>query len=111
VLIVVIVSWAILRAETVGAAATMVATMFGLRGLGHFTIANYLTWPVWVALLVAIIGAGPLIPWLSRWRVSVDALTASLVMMGTSVFVFVWRGSVALVRVFSPATSDRTKRK
>jgi len=50
-------------------------------------------------LLVAIIGAGPLIPWLSRWRVSVDALTASLVMMGTSVFVFVWRGAL---RVFPP---------
>jgi len=99
VLIVVIVSWAILRSETVGAAATMVATMFGLRGLGYLTIANYLTWTVSIALLVAIIGAGPLIPWLSRWRVSVDALTASLVMMGTSVFVFVWRGAL---RVFPP---------
>jgi hypothetical protein len=77
----------------------MVATMFGLHGLGHLTIANYLTWPVSIALLVAIIGAGPLIPWLSRWRVSVDALTASLVMMGTSVFVFVWRGAL---RVFPP---------
>jgi alginate O-acetyltransferase complex protein AlgI len=99
VLIVVIVSWAILRSETVGGAATMVATMFGLHGLGHLTIGNYLTWPVWIALLAAIIGAGPLIPWLSRWRVSVDALTASLVMMGTSVFVFVWRGAL---RVFPP---------
>jgi alginate O-acetyltransferase complex protein AlgI len=99
VLIVVLVSWAILRSETVGAASTMVATMFGLRGLGHLTISNYLTWPVWIALLVAIIGAGPLIPWLSRWRVSVDALTASLVMMATSVFVFVWRGAL---RVFPP---------
>src|SRR5215831_12330425 len=46
VLVVVTVSWAILRAETAGGAATMVATMFGLRGLGHLTIANYLTWPV-----------------------------------------------------------------
>jgi len=99
VLIVVVVSWAILRSQTVGGAATMVATMLGLRGLGHLTIANYLTWPVLIALLVAIIGAGPLIPWLSRWRVSVDALTASLVMMGTSVFVFVWRGAL---RVFPP---------
>jgi alginate O-acetyltransferase complex protein AlgI len=108
VLTVVMVSWAILRAETVGAAATMVATMFGLRGLGHFTIANYLTWPVWIALLVAIIGAGPLIPWLSRWRVSVDALTASLVMMGTSVFVFVWRAATALLRVFSPERRGRS---
>jgi alginate O-acetyltransferase complex protein AlgI len=100
VLIVVMVSWAILRSETVGTAATMVATLFGLRGLGHLTITNYLTWPVWIALVVAIIGAGPLIPWLSRWRVSVDALTASLVMMGTSVFVFVWRGAMALLRFF-----------
>jgi hypothetical protein len=106
VLIVVAVSWAILRSETVGGAATMVATMFGLRGLGHLTIANYLTWPVSTALIVAIIGAGPLIPWLSRWRVSVDALTASIVMMATSVFVFVWRGAMALLRVF-PAERRR----
>ena len=110
VLVVVTVSWAILRSATVGSAATMVATMFGLRGLGHMTVANYLTWPVWTALIVAIIGAGPLIPWLSRWRVSVDALTASLVMMVTSVSVFVWRGGVAVVRMFSPAPTDRTKK-
>jgi len=91
VIVVVTVSWAILRAESVGAAATTVATMFGLHGLGRFTIANYLTWPVWIALIVAIIGAGPLIPWLSRWRVSVDAVTASLVMMLTSTSIFIWR--------------------
>jgi alginate O-acetyltransferase complex protein AlgI len=91
VIVVVTVSWAILRAESVGAAATTVATMFGLHGLGRLTIASYLTWPVWVALIVAIIGAGPLIPWLSRWRVSVDAVTASLVMMLTSTSIFIWR--------------------
>ena len=68
-----------------------VETMFGLHGLGRLTIANYLTWPVWIALIVAIIGAGPLIPWLSRWRVSVDAVTASLVMMLTSTSIFIWR--------------------
>jgi alginate O-acetyltransferase complex protein AlgI len=100
VLVVVTVSWVILRAETVGAAATMVATMFGLRGVGHMTMTSYLTWPVWTALIVAIIGAGPLIPWLSRWRVTVDALTASLVMMTTSVFVLLWRGAMALLRIF-----------
>lgn len=100
VLAVVTVSWAILRAETVGTAVTMLATMFGFRGLGHMTVGTYLTWPVGTALVVAIIGAGPLIPWLSRWRVSVDALTASLVMMGTSVFVFLWRSAMALLRVF-----------
>jgi hypothetical protein len=87
----------------------MVATMFGLRGLGHVTIANYLTWPVWIALAAAIIGAGPLIPWLSRWRVSVDALTASLVMMVTSVFVFVWRGAMALLRIFPPERRGKSR--
>jgi hypothetical protein len=63
---------------------------------------------VWIALIVAVIGAGPLIPWLSRWRVSVDALTASLVMMGTSVFVFVWRGALALLRFFPPERRRRS---
>jgi alginate O-acetyltransferase complex protein AlgI len=108
VLVVVTVSWAILRAASVGDAATMVATMFGLRGVGHLTITNYLTWPVWIALALAIVGAGPLIPWLSRWRVSVDAVTASLVMMLTSVSVFIWRIVQPLVRVLFPTRRGRS---
>src|SRR6185295_5365724 len=51
------------------------------KALRHLTIARYLTTQVWIALIVAVVGAGPLIPWLSRWRVSVDAVTAAIVMM------------------------------
>jgi alginate O-acetyltransferase complex protein AlgI len=110
VLIVVTVGWVILRSDSVAAAGTMLQVMAGAGELRHVTAARYLTLQVWVALILAIVGAGPLIPWLSRWRVSVDALTAALVMMVTSVSLFAWRGGTTLVRIFWPSRpDDRTK--
>src|SRR5439155_4529205 len=81
VLVVVTIGWVILRADSASAAGTMLQTMAGLGGLRQLTIARYLTVQVCSALIVAIVGAGPLIPWLSRWRVSVDAVTTAIVMM------------------------------
>jgi hypothetical protein len=49
--------------------------------------------------------AGPLVSWISRWRVSVDAATASLLMMFAATGVFVWRASQPLVRVLWPAAA------
>jgi alginate O-acetyltransferase complex protein AlgI len=111
VLIVVTIGWVILRADTLTAAGAMLRTMAGIEGVRHLTLAIYLTPQVWVALILAIVGAGPLIPWLSRWRVSVDAVTASIVMMVTSVSVFVWRGGLAIFRVFSPSSGDERRRR
>jgi len=99
VLLVVTVGWVILRAESVAAAGSMLQVMFGMRGWPHLTAARYLTTQVWIALTLGVIGAGPLIPWLSRWRVSVDAVTASIVMMITSVSLFVWRAASVFLYV------------
>ncbi len=99
VLLVVTVGWVILRAESVAEAGSMLQVMFGMRGLPHLTAARYFTIQVWIALTLGIIGAGPLIPWLSRWRVSVDAVTASIVMMITSVSLFVWRAAAVFLYV------------
>jgi hypothetical protein len=52
-----------------------------------------------------------LIPWLSRWRVSVDAVTAAILMMLTSVSLFVWRGGLAILRLFSPLFGGGRRRR
>jgi len=62
---------------------------------------------VWIALIVGVVGAGPLIPSISRWRVSVDALTAALVMMVSSVSLFLWRGGSLILSFFSPRGRTR----
>jgi alginate O-acetyltransferase complex protein AlgI len=111
VLIVVTVGWVILRADSAAAAGTMLQVMAGAGGLRHPTSARYLTPQVWVALIFAIVGAGPLIPWLSRWRVSVDAVTAAILMMLTSVSLFVWRGGLAILRLFSPSFGHGRRRR
>jgi hypothetical protein len=54
-------------------------------------VEPYLTPMVWTALALAFIGAGPLVPSISRWRVSVDAGTTSLLMMLAATGLFIWR--------------------
>jgi alginate O-acetyltransferase complex protein AlgI len=108
VLMVVTVGWVILRADSVAAAGTMLQTMVGLSGLRHLTAGRFLTLPVWIALIIAIVGAGPLIPWLSRWRVSVDALTAAMVMMISSVSLFLWRGASLVLTAIPQRRADKT---
>jgi len=107
VLLVVTIGWAMLRADSIGAAGNMLQVMAGLKGFRHLTVARYLTLEVWIALIVAIVGAGPLIPWLSRWRVSVDAITAATVMMLTSLSLFVWRGWSLVWRALTSQRPDR----
>ena len=107
VLLVVTIGWAILRADSIAAAGNMLQVMTGLKGVRHLTVARYLTLEVWIALIVAIVGAGPLIPWLSRWRVSVDAVTAATVMMLTSLSLFVWRGWSLVWRALTSQRPDR----
>ena len=56
-----------------------------------FAVEAYLTPMVWTAMALAVIGAGPLVPAISRWRVSVDAGTTSLLMMLAATGLFIWR--------------------
>ncbi len=96
VLLVVGVGWVLLRAESVPAALTYLATMAGLNWASGVTAHLYLTPASWLALAVALVGAGPLIPSISRWRVSVDAATVSVMLMVGATGIFVWRGVAAL---------------
>jgi alginate O-acetyltransferase complex protein AlgI len=101
-LLVIVVGWVILRAETTTHAVVFLETMAGLQGTTMVTATRYLTLPVWAALVVAIVGAGPLIPWISRWRVTLDAVTAAVVMMLTAVSLFVWRGGTLVAEAIRP---------
>ena len=97
VLLVVIVGWMLLRADSPAAALSFGSVMIGATGASGSTVESYLTPMMWMALTLAFIGAGPLVPWISRWRVSVDAGTTSLLMMLAATGVFIWRpGAIVL---------------
>ena len=97
VLVIVTVGWMLLRTASPAAAWSFGSVMIGASGAPGSTVGAYLTPMMWLALTLAFIGAGPLVPWISRWRVSVDAGTTSLLMMLAATGVFIWRpGAVVL---------------
>jgi D-alanyl-lipoteichoic acid acyltransferase DltB (MBOAT superfamily) len=101
-LTVVMIGWVILRADTPSGALAFLQTMAGLNGLAGRTAWHYLTLPLGVALGVAIVGAGPMVPAISRWRVSLDAATVSALMMVAATGFFLWRGVSFLVGSLLP---------
>jgi alginate O-acetyltransferase complex protein AlgI len=96
-LLVVMVGWVVLRASSLLEAAAFLRAMGGFHGLPAPTAHEYLTIGGWIALATAVLFAGPLIPWISRWRVTVDAATASLLMMITAMALLVWRPAAAVL--------------
>ena len=101
-ILVMVVGWVVLRADTNAQALHFLQTMTGVSGPRVLTAWRYLTPGVWTALIVAIVGAGPLVSWISRWRVTLDAATAAIVMMVTALSLFVWRGGTFLADVVRP---------
>lgn len=95
-LAVVLVGWVILRADSAPQAWLMLTAMAGHRGANAYPVWRFLDWQVWTALVVAVVGAGPLVPWISRWRVTLDAATAALVMMVSACSLWTWRMITAL---------------
>ncbi len=101
-LTIVMIGWVILRADTPSGALAFLQAMAGLNGLAGRTAKHYLTLPLGFALGVAIVGAGPMVPAISRWRVSLDAATVSVLMMIAATGFFLWRGVTFLVGPFLP---------
>ena len=99
VLVIVTIGWMLLRADTPTAALSFAAVMAGATGAAGASVGRYLTPMMWLALTLAFIGAGPFVPWISRWRVSVDAGTTSLLMMLAATGVFIWRPLAAVLHV------------
>jgi alginate O-acetyltransferase complex protein AlgI len=98
VLTIMTVGWMLLRADSPAAALSFASVMVGAGGAAGSTVEGYLTPMMWLALTLAFIGAGPLVPWISRWRVSVDAGTTSLLMMLAATGVFIWRPIAVVVQ-------------
>ena len=104
------IGWVILRAPDLATAGTYLETMAGVHRGPVFVatpvigVSRFATAWLWVALAFGAFAAGPLVPSVSRWRVSVDAATTSLYMMTAATLVFVWRVLLLTVRSAPPAT-------
>ena len=96
------VGWVILRADTVRAAILFLRAMVGLGGLSALTAQDYMTPLLWVVLAAAVLFAGPLVPWISRWRVSVDAAVVAAMMMVMATAIFLWIGCVLVADSLRP---------
>ena len=100
---VVTVGWVILRSPTLLHAGAFMKSMIGLSAQPVLAASTFLGTSVWVALAVGLFAAGPLVPSISRWRVSVDAATTSLLMMGAATGLFLWRGPLLVLRSIRPS--------
>ncbi len=90
VLLVVTFGWMLLRASGPGPLLGYVEAMLGWSIDTAPGAWSYLTPGFVTAFISAVVFAGPQVGSISRWRVSVDAATASLLMMLAATGVFIW---------------------
>jgi alginate O-acetyltransferase complex protein AlgI len=92
-------------AATGPAAGRYFAAMLGGNEAPTLMAARLLTPYDAGILALALLGAGPLVPSVSRWRVGVDAATTSLLMMIAATALFVWRPVALAIRTVSRRSS------
>lgn len=99
VALVVVVGWAIFRADSLPAAQQLLRSMAGLNEAvaSAYYLNRFLTPEVWLAILSGLIGAAPLVRAIGRWRVAIDGGTTALAVMAFAVLVYIWRMGVRLV--------------
>ena len=102
VLTVVLFGWLLLRGGGPGPTLGFVEALLGFSVAKTGGAMTFMTPALWVVLPSAILFAGPLVSSISRWRVSVDAATASLLMMLAATCVFVWRIGAPVLRAVLP---------
>ena len=91
VLLVVMLGWVVFRTETLPGTLLYLQALAGLNTAVIEAPALPVTTTVWVALAVGVIGSAPLVSWLSRWRVMLDAVTTSVLMVASTTSRFTWR--------------------
>ena len=89
--------WVVFRADTVADAGVMLRAMFGFGG-ARDVVAIELSGFEWGALILGGLSVAPLWSGFSRWLVTVDAVTTSILFLVSTSFVFVWRSLVTTVR-------------
>jgi alginate O-acetyltransferase complex protein AlgI len=106
VLLVMVVGWVILRAPDLATAGQFLSAMVGMNEAPAIAVARFTSPALWSALAVGIYAAGPPVPSISRWRVSIDAATTSLLMMIAATGVFLWRGPSLAIRSIWPKSAN-----
>ncbi len=90
VLIVVSAGWILFRADSPTDAFVFVQALAGFGAAPPLNQPLPLTGGVQLALLAGAVAAAPLLPAVSRWSVTVDAIATALQMIVTAAAVFVW---------------------
>ena len=88
--------WVVFRAETLPDAGVMFAAMFGLSAAAE-AAPMALTRVEWAAFVIGGLSVVPLWSGFSRWLVTVDALTTSILFLASTSVLFVWRRLVNAV--------------
>ena len=109
VLAVVLFGWMMIRAAGPGALLGYTEAMLGLSIVKFGASSVYLTPGFVTALICAILFAGPMVGNISRWRVSVDAATASLIMMLAATGVLLWHAVNGIRRVLPGEAPKRSQ--
>ena len=88
---IVMVGWVLFRTETMADGVRFVGALTGMNaGVDHLALPG-LSWVEWTSLVLGALAAVPLLPWLSRWGVTVDAMATSLLILISTVGVFLRR--------------------
>jgi len=109
VLVVVLFGWMMIRAAGPGPLLGYTEAMLGLSIVKFGASSVYLTPGFVTALACAILFAGPMVGNISRWRVSVDAATASLIMMLAATGVLLWHAVNGIRRVLPGEAPKRSR--
>jgi hypothetical protein len=97
-----------LRASGPGPLLGYVEALLGLSVVKFGASSVFLTPGFVIAFISAVVFAGPMIGNISRWRVSVDAAAASLIMMLAATGVLIWHAINVLLRVLPRDASRRS---
>ena len=90
VLVFVAASWVFFRAETLADALHFFQALVGFGASGLEALALPLTGMVWTALVIGVLAILPVLPTVSRWSVTLDALATALQMVMTTAAMFIW---------------------
>ncbi len=96
VLLAVLCLWVVFRADTLSDAGITFAAMFGL-GAATDPAPLDLTGVEWTAFVIGGLSVVPLWSGFSRWLVTIDALTTSILFLVSTSVLFVWRFLVSAV--------------